>query len=126
MILLLAKRKHTEADFTLRIKNPSEKLEQLRRSSLLEFEHLKEPVHPEPPLRELPEHSVPNEEGIAIPLSGQHDLDGTTDAKTVEATTTDKPLFNEPNFGGESASTKTENVLSPTAEVEKVLSPTER
>lgn len=39
-------------------KNPEEKLEQLRRSSLIEFEHLKSPNHPKAPLRELPEHSV--------------------------------------------------------------------
>ncbi|OCL13862.1 glycosyltransferase family 8 protein [Glonium stellatum] len=42
--------------------DPEEKLEQLRRSSLLEFEHLtqseKKKQH-SPPLRELPEHSVP-------------------------------------------------------------------
>ncbi|KAF2202383.1 nucleotide-diphospho-sugar transferase [Delitschia confertaspora ATCC 74209] len=42
--------------------DPEERLEQLRRSSLLEFEHLKSPVHPQPPLRELPEHSVAKEE----------------------------------------------------------------
>jgi glycogenin glucosyltransferase len=39
-------------------KNPEEKLEQLRRSSLIEFEHLKSPNHPKAPLRKLPEHSV--------------------------------------------------------------------
>ncbi|KAF2450049.1 glycosyltransferase family 8 protein [Karstenula rhodostoma CBS 690.94] len=38
--------------------NPGEKLEQLRRSSLVEFEHLKSPNHPQAPLRTLPEHSV--------------------------------------------------------------------
>ncbi|KAL5374616.1 hypothetical protein DPSP01_011797 [Paraphaeosphaeria sporulosa] len=38
--------------------NPEEKLEQLRRSSLIEFEHLKSPNHPKAPLRKLPEHSV--------------------------------------------------------------------
>ncbi|EMD90264.1 glycosyltransferase family 8 protein [Bipolaris maydis ATCC 48331] len=38
--------------------NPEEKLDQLRRSSLIEFEHLKKDEHPDPPLRELPEHSV--------------------------------------------------------------------
>ncbi|KAJ4361002.1 glycogenin glucosyltransferase [Didymosphaeria variabile] len=41
-----------------RIGNPEEKLEQLRRSSLIEFEHLKSPNHPKAPLRKLPEHSV--------------------------------------------------------------------
>ncbi|KAL5438591.1 hypothetical protein PMIN07_011666 [Paraphaeosphaeria minitans] len=38
--------------------NPEEKLGQLRRSSLIEFEHLKSPNHPKAPLRKLPEHSV--------------------------------------------------------------------
>lgn len=41
------------------LKDPQERLEQLRRSSLLEFEHLKSPEHPEPPRRALPAHSVP-------------------------------------------------------------------
>lgn len=45
------------------MKNPNEKLEQLRRSSLVEFEHLKNDSHPDPPLRALPEHSVLHEEG---------------------------------------------------------------
>ncbi|KAL6709357.1 glycogenin glucosyltransferase [Coniothyrium glycines] len=38
--------------------NPTEKLDQLRRSSLVEFEHLTKDEHPNPPLRSLPEHSV--------------------------------------------------------------------
>lgn len=40
------------------MKNPNEQLEQLRRLSLVEFEHLKKDEHPNPPLRALPEHSV--------------------------------------------------------------------
>ncbi|XPS81224.1 Glycogenin glucosyltransferase [Ascochyta lentis] len=42
--------------------NPEAKLEQLRRSSLVEFEHLKKDEHPDPPLRALPEHSVLGDE----------------------------------------------------------------
>ncbi|UPX12907.1 Glycogenin glucosyltransferase [Ascochyta rabiei] len=42
--------------------NPGAKLEQLRRSSLVEFEHLKKDEHPDPPLRALPEHSVLGDE----------------------------------------------------------------
>lgn len=38
-----------------------ERLDQLRRSSLLEFEHLVKDEHPNPPLRALPEHSIPTE-----------------------------------------------------------------
>ncbi|KAL6166251.1 glycogenin glucosyltransferase [Exserohilum turcicum] len=38
--------------------DPEEKLEELRRSSLIEFEHLKKDEHPDPPRRELPEHSI--------------------------------------------------------------------
>jgi glycogenin glucosyltransferase len=94
-------------------KNPEEKLEQLRRASLAEFEHLKEPVHPVPPLRALPEHSVPTPEPPSdeAPLG----LDGATDEKP---TTTDKPLFMDPDFGRDGISVKTEEVLSPTAESE--------
>ncbi|KAJ9637231.1 glycogenin glucosyltransferase [Coniosporium tulheliwenetii] len=45
----------------LPLKDPTERLEQLRRSSLLEFEHLKQAADTQkmPPLRELPEHSIP-------------------------------------------------------------------
>jgi glycogenin glucosyltransferase len=43
------------------LKNPEEKLDQLRRSSLIEFEHLKKDEHPNPPMRALPEHSVVGE-----------------------------------------------------------------
>ncbi|KAF1843120.1 glycosyltransferase family 8 protein [Cucurbitaria berberidis CBS 394.84] len=53
--------------------NPSEKLDQLRRSSLVEFEHLKNDEHPNPPLRALPEHSVVTEYDTVtsnIPRSG--------------------------------------------------------
>ncbi|KAF1924584.1 glycosyltransferase family 8 protein [Didymella exigua CBS 183.55] len=42
--------------------NPEAKLEQLRRSSVVEFEHLKKDEHPEAPLRALPEHSVLGDE----------------------------------------------------------------
>ncbi|KAJ4399647.1 glycogenin glucosyltransferase [Didymella pomorum] len=42
--------------------NPEVKLEELRRSSVVEFEHLKKDEHPEPPLRALPEHSVLGDE----------------------------------------------------------------
>ncbi|KAH9873298.1 hypothetical protein J1614_005696 [Plenodomus biglobosus] len=38
--------------------NPLEKLDELRRSSVIEFEHLKQDEHPDPPLRALPEHSI--------------------------------------------------------------------
>ena len=43
-------------------KNPGAKLEQLRRSSLVEIEHLRKDEHPDPPLRALPEHSVLGDE----------------------------------------------------------------
>ena len=43
-------------------KNPVQMLDQLRRSSLSEFEHLKKDEHPNPPLRALPEHSILEEE----------------------------------------------------------------
>ncbi|KAJ8110154.1 hypothetical protein OPT61_g6929 [Boeremia exigua] len=44
------------------LSNPEVKLEQLRRSSLVEFEHLKRDEHPNPPLRALPEHSILGDE----------------------------------------------------------------
>lgn len=45
--------------------NPLEKLDELRRSSVIEFEHLKKDEHPDPPLRALPEHSAMKEQGIS-------------------------------------------------------------
>jgi glycogenin glucosyltransferase len=45
------------------VKNPDARLEQLRRSSLVEIEHLTKDPHPDPPLRTLPEHSVLHDEG---------------------------------------------------------------
>jgi glycogenin glucosyltransferase len=54
------------------VKNPEEKLDQLRRSSVIEFEHLKKDEHPNPPLRALPEHSVvdaKDENTAHVPLS---------------------------------------------------------
>ncbi|KAJ4311301.1 glycogenin glucosyltransferase [Neodidymelliopsis sp. IMI 364377] len=51
--------------------NPEAKLEQLRRSSLVEFEHLKKDEHPNPPLRALPEHSVlGDEQGEKLEVGG--------------------------------------------------------
>jgi hypothetical protein len=44
------------------LKNPEAKLDELRRSSVVEFEHLKKDPHPDPPLRPLPEHSIPGDE----------------------------------------------------------------
>jgi glycogenin glucosyltransferase len=57
------------------LKNPEEKLDQLRRSSLIEFEHLKKDEHPNPPMRALPEHSVveKKEAGISFGLDGAND-----------------------------------------------------
>ncbi|KAH4258411.1 hypothetical protein HBI70_231530 [Parastagonospora nodorum] len=63
--------------------NPEARLEQLRRSSLVEIEHMTKDPHPDPPLRALPEHSILDDEpatqhpsglsGVASP----HGLDGT-------------------------------------------------
>ena len=57
------------------MKNPEEKLDQLRRSSLIEFEHLKKDEHPNPPMRALPEHSVveKKEAGTSFGLDGAND-----------------------------------------------------
>ncbi|KAF1935641.1 nucleotide-diphospho-sugar transferase [Clathrospora elynae] len=59
--------------------NPNEKLDQLRRSSLIEFEHLTKDEHPNPPLRALPEHSVVEEKDAATshaPARGGSSLHG--------------------------------------------------
>jgi glycogenin glucosyltransferase len=77
------------------MKNPNAKLEQLRRSSLVEFEHLTKDPHPDPPLRALPEHSVLHDEDISTArpaLSGgasPHGLDhfGGFDGIADEAST---------------------------------------
>jgi glycogenin glucosyltransferase len=63
------------AELTLSFKNPEEKLDQLRRSSLIEFEHLKKDEHPDPPMRALPEHSVAGEKekGTSFGLDGAND-----------------------------------------------------
>lgn len=109
-------------------KNPIEKLEELRRSSLIEFEHLKQPNHPVPPLRELPEHSVP-----LPPTAVHHHLQTSPNpgksgksvgaapaAQPAEKALSTKPLFKEPNFGTDGAGEEAdsgpprEDVLSPT------------
>jgi hypothetical protein len=63
-----------------RVKNPNAKLEQLRRSSLVEIEHMTKDAHPDPPLRALPEHSILEDEPThPAGLSGgasPHGLDG--------------------------------------------------
>jgi glycogenin len=106
----------TDADFNLGIKKPEEKLEQLRRTSVLEFEHLKSPDHPQPPLRALPAHSVPTGETTS-PLKN---TDTATDKSTATDTTAkaaanDKPVFKELDFGGDGATAGAkEDVLSPT------------
>ena len=72
------------------MKNPNEQLEQLRRSSLVEFEHLKKDDHSNPPLRTLPEHSIPIEEGAkpsqvqlgkSAPVHETSSLDGAREKK---------------------------------------------
>lgn len=55
------------------MKNPNAKLEQLRRTSLVEIEHLTKDPHPDPPLRALPEHSVLEDKDVTTsrpPQSG--------------------------------------------------------
>lgn len=69
------------------MKNPNAKLEELRRSSLIEFEHLTKDPHPDPPLRALPEHSILEDEPPApAGLSGgasPHGLDGATNHSSI-------------------------------------------
>jgi glycogenin glucosyltransferase len=74
---------HYRADFEFE-KNPDARLEQLRRSSLVEIEHLTKDPHPDPPLRALPEHSVLQDEETSVAhsaLGGGGELDGTVEQK---------------------------------------------
>jgi glycogenin glucosyltransferase len=77
------------ADFECE-QNPDARLEQLRRSSLVEIEHLTKDPHPDPPLRALPEHSVLEDEGTSVAhlaLSGStssHGLDGTVSQSNTQ------------------------------------------
>jgi glycogenin glucosyltransferase len=57
----------------MRVQNPDERLDQLRRSSLIEFEHLKKDEHPNPPLRALPEHSILGENEASTGSDGAND-----------------------------------------------------
>jgi hypothetical protein len=81
-------------------------------------------VHPEPPLRALPEHSVPGP-GAPRPSTERapYGLDGTSDTKppTEEQppaeegpAAADKPVFKEPDFSGGTSTPNAEVVLSPT------------
>ncbi len=70
------------------VKNPNEQLEQLRRSSLVEFEHLKKDEHPNPPLRALPEHSVLEDEAESsgAPQSGGKEQEKGSGGQTATST----------------------------------------
>ncbi|KAL5116434.1 glycogenin glucosyltransferase [Pleosporales sp. CAS-2024a] len=124
--------------------NPTAKLEELRRSSLVEFEHLTKDPHPDPPLRALPEHSVLEDEPTPpAGLSGgasPHGLDvllnqtsisqlqtvtsasSISFAQSMEIQSTSEEhiqssstTFKLPNFGQDGAGdVPRENVLSPT------------
>jgi glycogenin glucosyltransferase len=72
------------------IKNPDARLEQLRRSSLVEIEHLTKDPHPDPPLRTLPEHSVLPDDESSVPHptfrggASSHGLDGTVSQSSAQ------------------------------------------
>ncbi|KAF9636816.1 Glycosyl transferase family 8 [Lasiodiplodia theobromae] len=135
--------------------NPEERLETLRRSSLLELEHLRRASASNAPKRELPEHSVPRPHHDAqhhsLPSSGSgspRGLDKTrkdngaggvsqaqetaTAASTApkpevaSATTeTAKALFSEPDFGDPPAAEEAETSEKKAEVKEAILSPTE-
>jgi hypothetical protein len=121
------------------LKNPEEKLDELRRSSLIEIEHLKQPNHPMAPLRELPEHSVaPPGSAVHHNLKTSPDdsvglPDGAPNTKSSNTTlpgnaaenpSSSKPLFKELDFGTDGASDKTQETQD-TPSGEDVLSPTQ-
>lgn len=114
------------------LKNPEEKLDELRRSSLIEIEHLKQPNHPMAPLRELPEHSV-GPPVIAADHYAKTSQDDRVDSsmktqdlssseKTINNPPSGKPLFKEPDFGSDGSSDTKVDDLPPR---EEVLSPTQ-
>ena len=117
-----------KADLSCKSKNPEEKLEELRRLSLLEFEHLKSPEHPTPPLRELPAHSVPKRE-----TSGHHTgagsprrsvkTDGAKDGEGVAEEEKEAPIFRELQFGGDGSA---DGEGGSGLEKDDLLSPTEK
>ncbi|EKG17362.1 Glycosyl transferase family 8 [Macrophomina phaseolina MS6] len=131
--------------------NPEERLETLRRSSLLELEHLRQAASASnAPQRDLPEHSVPRPHHDAqhhsLPITGGASPQGSgetaqdkgvekvgqsqqvlTDTKTEVAGSDGektKPVFSKPDFGAApagEAASTEEKKLK-----EDVLSPTER
>ena len=120
------------------MKNPEEKLDELRRSSLIEFEHLKKDEHPDPPLRALPEHSIETKTDSGEATEGSakaSELGGTKDStepqvvphiSSKDFAASDQPsggeqvqagatMFTVPVFDDDSPSLKAEGeVLSPT------------
>jgi glycogenin glucosyltransferase len=117
-----------KADLSFVLKNPDEMLEQLRRSSVLEFEHLKSPDHPQPPLRKLPEHSVPKPStsvqhhvGPGSPMGGSEDVMkeiGFAPGRDA------KPVFKELHFGNDGTSDGDVENSTEKASVGDVVSPT--
>lgn len=89
-------------------------------------------MHPQPPLRELPEHSVSEPQTTPSGTgNAPFGLDGAADEKSEEPTTTepkptDKPVFTEPDFGAGTATEAREDIMSPGTEKEEALSPSER
>lgn len=109
---------------TFASKNPDDKLEQLRRSSLLEFEHLKSPEHPTAPLRAMPEHSVDlGTHSSPLETGGAADVSTFDFAAKEKPAASEKPVFTLPDFGADGATGTSEDVLSPKEQTEKVLSP---
>jgi glycogenin glucosyltransferase len=104
----------------MNFKNPAEKLDELRRSSVTEFEHLKQPNHPMAPLRELPEHSVGP---VAQPDDRIDSSQGLSSSeRTAEKPPPGKPLFKEPDFGSDGSSDQKLEGVPPR---EELLSPTQ-
>jgi glycogenin glucosyltransferase len=113
--------RHIEADFILCIKNPEAKLEELQRLSILELEHLKSEEPPQPPLRELPRHSIPTPDK-ALDGTPPYGTDGSSDVKPKpqeKSATASKPLFKEPDFEGAATTVTEEEILSPTQTQER-------
>ncbi|OJD36309.1 glycosyltransferase family 8 protein [Diplodia corticola] len=134
--------------------NPEERLETLRRSSLLELEHLRRASASNAPSRELPAHSVPRPHndaqhhsllGRASPQAqdkaskdnGQGQASQAHETKTETATAlkaedvkstaeTTKPVFSEPDFGNPPAVEDAESSGKKADVKADILSPTER
>lgn len=72
----------------------------------------------------MPEHSVDlGTPGSPLGTGGTADVSAVDSASKEKPVATEKPIFTVPDFGADSATGTTEDVLSPKEQTEKVLNP---